>query len=314
MSMSTASDALREIRPPLENFEGKAPPHPAWFEKALAAPTESGHVAVEGVDIAWKAWGQRGAPGLILVHGGTAHKGWWDAIGPFLAREGYRVVAPDLAGMGDSGWRDTYSMNEHAADMLEAARDGGAFEAGKPVLAGHSFGGFVTLTAAMSLGDKLQAGIILDSPIRPQTEQRDGSPPRRGGRIYADTATALARFRLLPDQPCEHLWLLDHIARGSLKDADGGVTWKFDPDLWSKLSWERRDPEKAATSLKCPLAFVRGAQSRLMQAETWDYMRGVFTASPFISVPDAKHHLILDQPLAVASVIQALAEGWAKRA
>lgn len=298
---------------PLAALEGKSPAAPKWFVRVQEDSFDAGSITRLGSTIAWKAWGTRGAPGLILAHGGTAHKGWWDAIGPYLAREGYRVVAPDLAGMGDSGWRDTYSMEDHAGDLLAAARDGGAFDAGKPVLAGHSFGGFVTLTASLLLGDELQAGIILDSPIRPQTEQRGDAPPRRGGRVYGDTAAALQRFRLLPDQPCEHLWLLDYIARGSLKEVEDGVTWKFDPDLWAKLSWERRDPEKAAASLKCPLAFVRGAQSRLMQAETWDYMRSVFTTSPFISVPDAKHHLILDQPLAVASVLQALLEGWAKR-
>ncbi|MBV5258362.1 alpha/beta hydrolase [Synechococcus moorigangaii CMS01] len=299
---------------PLAALKGEKLTGPKWFARALETECETGTVSRLDTALSWKAWGPRGAPGLILVHGGTAHKGWWDAIGPFLAAEGYRVVAPDLAGMGDSGWRETYSMNDHASDVLAAAEAGGAFETGKPVLAGHSFGGFVTLSAAIAIGEHFAAGIILDSPIRPQTEQREGSPPRRGGRVYKDTGTALARFRLLPDQPCEHLWLLDHIARGSLNETKGGVTWKFDPDLWAKLSWERRDPEKAAASLKCPLAFVRGAQSRLMQAETWDYMRTVFTASPFVSVPDAKHHLILDQPLAVASVLQALCEGWAKQA
>lgn len=296
---------------PLAALKGAPLAGPAWFAGALEENCETGTANHLGTTLSWKAWGERGAAGLILVHGGTAHKDWWDAIGPFLAREGYRVVAPDLAGMGESGWRDTYSMDEHAADVLAAARAGGACEAGKPILAGHSFGGFVTLSAAIALGDQLRAGIILDSPIRPRTEQRDGSPPRRGGRVYADTPAALARFRLLPDQPCDNLWLVDHIARGSLKDTDGGVTWKFDPDLWAKLAWERRDPANAAASLKCPLAFVRGAQSRMMNAETWDYMRSVFTASPFISVPDAQHHLILDQPLAVVSVLQALAEGWA---
>lgn len=299
---------------PLAALKGEALPGPDWFAGALAEPFEEGTAEHLGSTLAWKAWGQRGAPGLILVHGGTAHKGWWDSIGPFLAAEGYRVVAPDLAGMGDSGWREAYSMDDHARDVIAAAGAGGAFEAGRPVLAGHSFGGFVTLTAAIALGDRLRAGIILDSPVRPQTQQREGSPPRRGGRVYADTAAALARFRLLPDQPCENLWLIDHIARGSLKTTQGGVTWKFDPDLWAKLSWERRDPEMAAASLKCPLAFVRGARSRLMQADTWDYMRGVFTASPFISVPDAMHHLILDQPAAVSAALQALVEGWAPRA
>ena len=47
-----------------------------------------------------------------------------------------------------------------------------------------------------------------------------------------------------------------------------------------------------------------------MQAETWDFMRGVFTDSPFITISEAKHHLILDQPLAVAAMIETLLASW----
>ena len=305
--------AADRLPPPLAPFKGEPVPAPNWFTDALAAKTETGSVERAGAKLAWKAWGERGQPALVLIHGGTAHKGWWDAIGPFLAREGRRVIAPDLAGMGESGWRDVYTMDDHALDTRAAAEDAGAFEAGKPVFIGHSFGGFVTLQAATTFGDALQAAIILDSPIRKPEKQREGNPPRRGGRIYKDLPTALARFRLLPEQPCDNLWIIDHIARGSLKPATGGFTWLFDPDLWAKLTYQRRDPEAAAANLKCPLAFIRGAESVLMNADTWDYMRSVFTASPFVTVPQTRHHLILDAPLAVTAALNALIEGWATR-
>ena len=301
------------LPPPLAPFKGKAVPGPDWFRRALGAPYETGAVAHNGVDLAWKAWGERGDPAIVLIHGGTAHKGWWDAIGPFLAQQGRRVIAPDLAGMGESGWRDVYTMEDHAEDVRAAAEASGAFENGKPIMVGHSFGGFVTLKAATTYGAELKASIILDSPIRKPEKQREGSPPRRGGRVYSDLPTALERFRLLPEQPCENLWLIDHIARGSLKQVDTGYTWYFDPDLWAKLTYQRRDPEEAAANLKCPLAFMRGAQSVLMGAETWDYMQSVFTRSPFVTVPETRHHLILDDPLAVTAAIDALTEGWVKQ-
>ncbi len=298
---------------PLIGFEGRAPEAPAWFARALEMPVETGTTDHAGIGIAWKAWGRRGDPAIVLIHGGTAHKGWWDAIAPFLAGQGRRVVAPDIAGMGESGWRDSYDMVSHAADMRAAAEDAGAFEAGRPVFAGHSFGGFVTLQCAQGFGGDLAGAVILDSPIRRQERQRTSSPPRRGGKTYADLTAPLARFRLLPEQECENLWLVDHIARGSIKRTEAGFTWLFDPDLWGKLSYEPRDPENIAAAAGCPLAFVRGARSSLMQAEVWDHMRAVFTGAPFITVPEAEHHLILDQPLASAAVLDTLFEGWADR-
>lgn len=300
------------LAPPLVEFHGEPLEAPAWFNAAQADPVDTGAVTHDGARIAWKAWGQRGAPGVILVHGGTAHKGWWDAIGPLLAREGRRVVAPDLPGMGESEWRETYTLDDHAASARAAGEGGGAFEAGAPVFAGHSFGGFATLKAATNFGDVLKAAIILDSPIRKPEKQREGSPPKRGGKVYPDLASALARFRLLPEQPCENVWLVDHVARGSLKQVEGGWTWWFDPGIWAKLTYERRDPEAAAAALKCPMAVIRGAQSKLMGAETWDYMKSVFTDSPFVTVPDTQHHLVLDNPLATTAALDALLEGWAR--
>ena len=301
--------------PPLAPFKGEPVSAPDWFRTAQTETVDTGFAERDGTRLAWKAWGERGKPGLLLVHGGTAHKGWWDALGPYLAREGggRRVVAADLAGMGESGWREVYTMDDPAADMLVAAEAGGAFDAGKPIMVGHSFGGFVTLQASTVMGDQLEAAIILDSPIRKPEKQREGSPPRRGGRIYADLPAALERFRLLPEQHCENLWIIDHIARGSLKAVEDGYTWLFDPDLWAKLTYQRRDPEAAAANLKCPLAFIRGEHSVLMKAETWDYMKSVFTRSPFVSIPNTQHHLILDDPIAVTAALDALIEGWARR-
>jgi len=312
--MSTASNALREIRPPLESFKGEMPPHPVWFEKALAMPTEAGRVTVEGAEIVWKAWGDRGQPGVILIHGGVAHKQWWDAIAPFIS-EGRRIVAIDLSGMGDSGHRDIYRMPLYAQEVKAVAHDAGLFDAGKPFVVGHSFGGFVTMVSSMEFGDELAGAIILDSPVRPPEEQRSSSPPQRGGKTYEKLETAIARFRLLPPQPCETVYVVDHIARNSLKAVEGGWSWKFDPNLWAKLEYQRRDPEVLRDSAKCPLAFFRGSDTSLVTDDIWTFMRDTFGPdTPMISIPDAQHHLILDQPLAVASALETLMQsGWGQR-
>jgi len=312
--MSTASQALRDIRPPLEAFGGNLPPYPDWFRKALETPTDTGVIAVEGADIVWKAWGQRGQPGVLLVHGGVAHKQWWDAIAPFLA-DNRRVAAIDLSGMGDSGHRDVYRMTLYAEEVKAVCRDAGLFDHGKPFVVGHSFGGFVTMMSAMQFGDELAGAVILDSPVRPPEEQRSSSPPQRGGKTYEKLETAVARFRLLPPQPCETVHVVDHIARNSLKRVEGGWSWKFDPNLWAKLEYQRRDPEVLRDTAKCPLAFFRGADTSLVTDEIWAFMHDTFGSdTPMVSIPDAQHHLILDQPLAVAAALETLFQsGWGQR-
>lgn len=314
---------------PLAAFNGRPPDAPDWFIHALAAPHVDGEVDVEGAPIAWRRWGEPGKPGLMFVHGGVAHLGWWDFIAPFFT-EAFTPAALSLSGMGASGRRDAYGMMTHAREVAAAAEAAGLFAADNPpIVVGHSFGGFVTLAAVVDHGERYRGAVICDSPIR--RESRDGpraSPRRRGGRVYPNDAAALARFSLLPSQDCENLFLLDHIARGALVDAAdeagaAGRTWAHDPELWVKMEFFTADPREAAARAACPLAFVRGAQSVLVDDEQWSAIAEIAAESartrvggrvgrrtPMISVPEARHHLMLDQPLAFVAALRGLFSAW----
>jgi len=68
---------------------------------------------------------------LLLLHGGGAHAYWWAHIAPFFAQT-HRVVAMSMAGMGNSSWRETYAIEQHARDMRAVAEAAGLFDgAGK---------------------------------------------------------------------------------------------------------------------------------------------------------------------------------------
>ena len=56
----------------------------------------------------------------MLVHGGAANAHWWGFIAPQLAR-GYHVVAPDLSGHGDSGWRPDYPREVWSEEIMTVA-------------------------------------------------------------------------------------------------------------------------------------------------------------------------------------------------
>ena len=65
---------------------------PEWFRTAVATFPAHRDIEVEGARVHYRAWGDPALPGLVLVHGGAAHSGWWDHIGPQLSS--HRVVAP----------------------------------------------------------------------------------------------------------------------------------------------------------------------------------------------------------------------------
>src|SRR5262249_57102754 len=95
---------------------------PAWFPAGLAAAVQEGTTAVDGASIAYRAWGNPGPDGrsIVLVHGGAAHSRWWDHIAPLLIG-GWRVVAVDLSGHGDSDRRDRHSLAARAPRALAGA-------------------------------------------------------------------------------------------------------------------------------------------------------------------------------------------------
>ncbi len=81
------------------------PDAPAWFKRALARLPERTFVEVDGARIETLIWGERGRPGLLLLHGNGAHADWYSFIAPFLARM-HRVVTLSWSGMGGSDWRE----------------------------------------------------------------------------------------------------------------------------------------------------------------------------------------------------------------
>ncbi len=312
---------LQRSQGPLAGLAGSPPPAPQWFADAIARTPESRFVTVEDARIHYLRWGDPSKPGVLLVHGNAAHAWWWSFIAPFLARD-YHVAAMDLSGMGDSGWRAGkneaagYSMATFAKEEMAVLTDAGMFEATKPpTIVAHSFGGFVTMKAAAEYGTRLSGIVIIDSPVNPPTRGGDPADHKpHPHNIYPSIAAALARFRLMPPQPCENLFLLDWVARKSLKEVSGpggnpGFTWKFDPAIWRHFSIG--DTAALLKATRCRVAVFRGEHSVLMPPKIGDYIFDLLDrAAPVVEIPEARHHVMLDQPLALVAALRALLADW----
>lgn len=315
------SGAADASRPPLAALKGASPPPPRWFADALAVEPECSWPVVRGARIETLAWGRRGAPGLLLLHGKMAHARWWSFIAPFFAAS-HRVVAPSFGGMGGSDWRDAYSVQTMADEAMAAAQAGGLLDdaAQPPLVVGHSFGGFVALHCAQQHGARLAGVFALDTPLMSREQRQARARPglrqaiaQRPTKLYPSLAAALARFRFAPEQPCDNLYIADHIARTSLKpvtspDGDAAWTWRFDPKVAPV------GPGDAALALReaaCPVAIGWGAESALVTPAVARYMGELAgPAAPRIEIPAARHHVMVDQPLALVSALRALLQTW----
>jgi pimeloyl-ACP methyl ester carboxylesterase len=309
-----------DLDSPLARLAGARPPAPDWFAAALARRAHAFQVVSDGARLDTRVWQGPGpdAPGLVLVHGNGAHVGWWDFIAPFFT-DTWTVAGFSLSGMGQSDWRSRYTMELFADEVIAVARAAGLMDrAQRPVVVAHSFGGAVAMAAAVRAGDTLGAAVIVDTPIHPPGhDEGERGPPSRTGpnRIYPSEAAALARFRLAPRQRCDNAFLLDHIARGSLKQVEAGPDhpagwqWRFDPFLWQGFDFD--DHEGSALGhARCPLAFMWGEQSRLMTPPVLAHIRARMPQAPMVAIPQAAHHVMLDQPLAFVTAVRGLLAGW----
>jgi pimeloyl-ACP methyl ester carboxylesterase len=235
---------------------------------------------------------------VVLVHGGAAHSGWWDHVGPLLT--GHRVVALDLTGHGDSDRRAEYDPLLWAREVVAVAA---AAELHRPVVVGHSMGGWVAVTVGAEHAADIASVVVIDSPLNDRLPEEERlRERRRPHRVYPSQEEAVDHFRTLPPQDVVLPYVRDHVARGSLRPAEGGWVWKFDPDFFGTRPLLRNLLPAVGT----PLTLLRcehGLVSAPMAAEMAGLVRGPL---PVVALPDSGHHPMLDQPLALVAVLRTL--------
>jgi pimeloyl-ACP methyl ester carboxylesterase len=182
---------------------------------------------------------------------------------------------------------------------------------GSPVIVGHSLGGMVAIETAATYGDELAGAVIVDTPVRrsdPESEHAASGRAFVTPGVYPDFESALARFRLIPEQPCDNQYIIDYIARHSLHETPAGWTWKFDPKVFGST---RRPLGERLAAITTRVALFRGDHSAIVPPDIAQYMYELLDRNaPVVSIPEAHHHLILDQPIAFVAALRTLLADW----
>jgi pimeloyl-ACP methyl ester carboxylesterase len=284
---------------------------PAWAAAAREMPSREGFIDHDGTAVHYIAWGDTDLPPLVLIHGNAASAEWWRFVAPLLARD-HHVIAPDLGGMGDSAHCGRYERERYAEQVMRVAD---TLAPGQPpVIVGHSLGGYVAIMAGCAHGARMAGLVVLDSPPR----EPDGTEhaPRVWSspvpKIFPDRASALARFKVLPVQEVNHPFYLEHIAELSIKPQDGGWRWKFDP---AALVHPRRlEFVQDLLDMPCPVALMWGSLSERFDEDARAFVRRTFSGViPLVEITNARHHIMLDEPLALVAALRTQLQNWGAR-
>ena len=285
---------------------------PAWFTTAIDTKPERLHVDAVGASINAFVWGEAAKPGIVLIHGGAAHAQWWSHIAPAFLPD-YRVVALDLSGHGDSDRRQRYGLDLWTDEVI-AVIDAAEF-ASKPVVVGHSMGGFVTIATAARHNDRLGGAIIIDSPvvkIDPEVEQARRTNDFAKAKVYDDPEVPVAKFRTIPAQEQYLPYVKEHVARTSLRQLDNGQWgWKFDPTIFNIPPHHTVDiGGDLLPEVSCPVALLR-CEYGLVTPDISDYMlKQLGRPAPVVELPTAGHHPMLDVPLILVTALRAQLATW----
>ena len=274
---------------------------PDWFLRAIDQHPVSRWALSLGAKIHYLAWddGAVSKPGLLFVHGMLGHARWWDYIAPFFTSR-YRVYALDLSGMGISDHRPEYSRESFVEDIAAVLRD---TKTAPATVVGHSFGGARLLDACASIPSLISHAVVLDTRFSATVERMRDNPykPGRPNRVYPSLVDAVAHYRLMPEQPCP-AWLMEHLARHSVRQQAQGWTWSFDSRLRDHPPVHNK-PE-LLHSIELPVSYVYGSKSQLVTSQR----AGEIVASlakgrgPFV-MPGAGHHLMLQDTLSFVSLL-----------
>ena len=219
-----------------------------------------------GLSLTADVAGPRGAPTVVLGHGGGQTRHSWDKCEQQLALAGYFAINYDLRGHGDSDWSPDgdYGIETRARDLIAVAGQGS-----RPVaLVGASLGGITAMMAA-SLGLEVAALVLVDvvplmSPVGVARIRGFMTANPDGFASHAAAADAISAY--YPDRPRPKD--LSGLSKNLRLRADGRYHWHWDQRM---MTDQRGDPahllallDQADWTGRVPTLLVRGMKSDIV--------------------------------------------------
>ena len=251
-----------------------------------------------GVRIAGDAWGPPDGPLVLLQHGGGQTRHAWKGAGETLGTAGYRAVAFDARGHGDSDWApDGHYGQDVMVEDLESVV--AALGGRRPVLVGASMGGGTSLVAAGEGRVDAVALVLVDVGPRIEAEGVDKiqafmSRKPEGFHSLDEVADAIASYQPHRTRPRN----LDGLAKNVRLGADGKYHWHWDPRYRSsrqQLEQRRVRLEACSRALTLPTLLVRGGLSDLLSEAGAQAFLDLCPHSEFVNVTGAGHMVAGDR-------------------
>ena len=251
----------------------------------------------DGARIAWSSDGDDDAPAVLLVMGLAYPAAMWFRLIPGLSQR-YRVLRVDNRGAGETG--DVpgapYTVETMAGDCLAVLDEAGVDAAH---VVGISMGGLMAQEIAVTAPDRVRslclmathAGIA-HAVMNPEALAMLGN---RGEMTVQEAAEASIPFNYAPATPRERIEE-DWAVRFPLACSPAGYMGQ----VQGTIPWSRHDDLGRITS---PTLVLHGELDALVPPENGRQLAERIPGAELVTVPDANHVLMTDQPEQVEKVL-----------
>jgi non-heme chloroperoxidase len=247
---------------------------------------------------------------VLLLHGGGQTRHAWGSTAEKVASEGWRTVALDLRGHGDSEWapHGDYSFTAFGGDCIAVVDQLGR----PPVLVGASLGGMSALIAEGTSDRTVSSGLVLVD-ITPKTNM-DGIQRIKtfmesgldGFDSLEDAAKAIAGYTPQRARPVNPAGLMK-----VLRERDGRWYWHWDPALIGQGRTEVVPDtlagllDVAMSNIHVPTLLVRGLLSDVVTQEGVDHFLAAIPGATVVDVDGAAHMIAGDRNDAFSDAVVA---------
>jgi pimeloyl-ACP methyl ester carboxylesterase len=251
-----------------------------------------------GLRIAGDSWGPADGPLVLLQHGGGQTRHAWKGAGEALGAAGYRAVAFDARGHGDSDWAldGVYGQDVMVRDLECVVA---ALGNRRPVLVGASMGGGTSLVAVGESHVDATALVLVDIAPNIEPEGVDNiqafmNLKPDGFDSLEEVAQAIGSYQPHRRRPPT----LDGLAKNVRLGADGKYHWHWDPRYRASarnLEQRTRRLEACSANLDLPTLLVRGGLSDLLSEAGAQAFLKLCPTAAYVSVTGAGHMVAGDR-------------------
>jgi pimeloyl-ACP methyl ester carboxylesterase len=268
------------------------------------------HLALNGLRILCREWGEQDAHPVVLLHGLRGYSATWRPLAERL-RHRYRLIAIDQRGRGESDWDPArnYYTDAYLAD-LEALVDWLGLE--QFALIGHSMGGTTSYVYAARHAARLSALVIED--------MAPGSSVQGAGaaRIVAEMNSLPADFASWEE--ARVYWRMrrpslsadaieQRLAESLRRGGDGRIVWQYDAE---GIKATRLAPDSARVvdlwpvlqQIRTPTLIIRGGQSDFCPESVVAEACRRNPALSWATVTGATHYVHDDSPEVFADLVE----------